>query len=101
MALRIRQLSCTVRVKTAVKGGLLHQDKRPEKPSLRFVVPAPAAHGESPAPPGERLTGDQAASPLTPAAKPREVDVRAVADRVYDLMRREIELGRERAGRKG
>ena len=89
MALRIRSLKCRVRVKGGSKGSALFKDEKPAKPSMEFALPNATAQSVD-APPlqtatEERGTGAGQQRPVSPAG----ADSKAVAGRVYDLMREE------------
>lgn len=73
-------------------GGALHQASAPPQPALAFALPAP--RGGAARIPAQQATEESG----EPAVKvqPAQADARAVADRVYELMRQEIALGRER-----
>lgn len=73
-------------------GGALHQASAPPQPALAFALPVPRG-GAAPIP-AQKATEESG----EPAAKvqPAQADARAVADRVYEMMRQEIALGRER-----
>lgn len=75
---------------------LLHQDAHVPRPSMAFAIPSPAARAETMPEPSQTATDQQEAGKGGPQA--RGADARAVAERVYDLMRDEIRLARERAG---
>lgn len=100
MAIHIGRLRCRVTVKTGRKGPLLHATARPAKPAMTF-----AAKSAEPALEGQAVTGGRAepSAPDKPAVSARQADVRAVTDRVYELMQQEIAMARLRggAGRKG
>ena len=106
--MRIKRLVCRVSIKTGKKGPLLHGSERAAKPSMMFALVAPHPKVESGPDPSEMATeereavaGDASESKHKPS--PRNADVRAVTDRVYELMKHEIALARERGavGRKG
>ncbi len=73
-------------------GGALHQASAPPQPALAFALPVP--HGGSAQIPAQKAT-EESGEP-TAKVQPAQADARAVADRVYDLMRQEIMLSRER-----
>lgn len=78
----------------------------PPRPEMTFALPAPEPPGEGGLEPSQSATergGGAAAGEAAPQppAGARQADARAVADRVYDLMKQEIVLGRQRgAGRR-
>lgn len=73
-------------------GGALHQASAPPQPALAFSLPAP--RGGAARLPAQQAT-QESGEPVA-KAQPAQADARAVADRVYELMRQEIALGRER-----
>ncbi len=98
MQLTIKNLKTTVRVKTGRKESALHQGPRPERPSMEYAMPItePVVHAEPD--PGKTATqGKGAASKRTPISA-KNADPKKVADRVYELMKREIILGMQRGG---
>jgi hypothetical protein len=73
---------------------LLHQDAHVPRPSMSFAMPAPAPRAESVPEPSQTASDQQEADRPVPQA--RGADAQAVAERVYDLMREEIRLSRQR-----
>lgn len=84
---------------------LLQRDPDPVRPDMAFLMP-PTAHpsGDGGTMPAQRATerGTDAFAAAAhhlksgPRPAPRQADPQAVTDRVYDLMRQELRLGRER-----
>ncbi|HEX5322521.1 MAG TPA: DUF4157 domain-containing protein [Capsulimonadaceae bacterium] len=77
---------------------ILHSDARAPKPSMTFAMPAPSPRAESMPEPSQTATqeheaGGKGGKQATPS---RGADATAVANRVYDLMREEIRLTRQR-----
>ena len=81
-------------------GGAAHQASAPPRPALAYALPSPRATGgfTIPAQKATEETGQDGAK-----VAPAQADARAVTDRVYELMKQEIALGRERGSsrRKG
>ena len=77
---------------------LLHSEAHPPKPSMSFAMPAPAPGAESTPEPSKTATHEREAKGKGGKQGPssRGSDANAVAERVYDLMREEIRLGRQR-----
>ena len=98
MPLTIQTLKTTVKVKSKVKESPLHQPGRPERPSMNFAMPITeqVAHGE-PDPNKTATIGKGAASHRAPVSA-KNADPKKVADRVYELMKREVLLGKQRGG---
>ncbi len=97
MAIRIRQLNCKVSVRTKGAKPMLHSESRPERPALAYAMPMPKPQAESEPAPVQTATEERGAAAHTkPVLSPRNVDAKLVADRVYDLMRQEIAIGRQR-----
>jgi hypothetical protein len=77
---------------------LLHSEASPPKPSMTFAVPAPAPGAETTPEPSKTATHEHEAKGTGGKQAPssRGSDATAIADRVYDLMREEIRLARQR-----
>ncbi len=68
------------------------REQRAPTPALVFAIPAKTAASEGPAAPSQTATEDRgAAAKQGSGAAPGQADPRAVADRVYELMREEME----------
>jgi len=98
MAIRIRNLTCRVTVSKGRKSDTLQRGEQPARPSLAFTQPEPAPHGETGPEPSRTVTEarETAGEKRQRKASPDKADPRAVADRVYDLMKEEISLARLR-----
>jgi hypothetical protein len=98
MPLTIKTLKATIRVKNSRQESSLHQPAKPARPSLEYALPVgeELAHGE-PDPNKTATEGKGAASGRSPISA-KNADPKMVADRVYELMKREILLGRDRGG---
>ena len=104
MAIRIKQLRCRVTVQGEDAKPLLHRDARPAKPAMSFTLVKPLTRNSNMQEPAETATEERGAAAGNDASPSlRQVDTKEVADRVYELMQREIMLARERGGlqRKG
>lgn len=81
-------------------GGAAHQAAAPPRPALAFSLPSQRSAGglSIPAQKATEESGEAGAK-----VRPAQADARAVTDRVYELMKQEIALGRERGAsrRKG
>lgn len=98
MPLTIKRLNTTVRLKSTHRESPQHHGERPARPSMPFAMPIAAQTSESGPVPNKTATeGKGAASGRGPISA-RNVDPHKVADRVYDLMKQEIVLGRMRGG---
>ncbi len=82
-------------------GGALHQASAPPRPALAFALSSARSRGGSASVPAQKATEESGQS--NAKAMPAQSDARAVSDRVYELMKQEIALGRERGSsrRKG
>ena len=84
--------------------GPLGQDQSYAVPAMAFVLPPPQPAGDAGQEPSqtgaEAGGGGTAPGETQPAAPPEpgKADARAVADRVYELMKQEILLARQRGG---
>lgn len=89
------------REKTNRTGGALHQASGPPRPELAFALSSARSSSVAASTPAQKGTEESG----QPGAKvdPAQTDARAVTDRVYELMKQEIALGRERGAsrRKG
>lgn len=97
MAVHIRNLVCRVSVRGKRKADSLHRGEQPQRPSLAFLQPQPPAQAETPPLPSQTATeqSEQGTQQLGKPS-PSNADPRAVADRVYDLMKNELSVGRLR-----
>lgn len=98
MPLTIKTLRVTVKVKSKRRESPMHEPARPERPSLEYAMPITdqVAHGD-PDPNKTATLGKGAASGRSPISA-RNADASKVANRVYELMKREIILGKYRGG---
>ena len=99
MSIKIGRLHCRVTVKTGGKSrAMMHKDETRPKPSLAFAVTAPQPRlesaGQEPSAGGSKERG--AAAGHKTKLDPRRVDPKLVADRVYDLMMKELTLAAQR-----
>jgi hypothetical protein len=79
----------------------LGQDEKHARPEMAFALPAPQPGGEGGPEPSQTATengGGAEAGEIgpKPAPAPQQADARAVADRVYELMKQEVVLARLR-----
>jgi len=97
MGVRIRNLVCRVTVRKGRKTDTLHRGGQPQQPSMAFVHPAPESRAETAPEPSQTATEpSEEGTDRQRKAAPGAADVRAVTDRVYDLMKEELSLGRLR-----
>lgn len=98
MALTIKLLKSNVNVKSTQRQSNLHEPAQPNRPSMEYAMPITehSVHGE-PDPNQTATQGKGAASNRGPISA-RDADPHKVADRVYELMKREIILGKHRGG---
>jgi len=97
MAVRIQNLICRVNVRTKTPYGVLHQDVKPPRPTLayaRVTVAPPMETGPAPSETATQPT--DAARQRKRRIAPGMADARAVAERVYDIMKEEARLTRLR-----
>ncbi len=102
MAVRIKQLRCRVTVRTGGKQStVLHQPEKAAKPSMTFAMAPPEPHSEAVQVEPSATATQSGGSSVRRHASPNvtKADVRAVSERVYELMREEIRRGKERHGR--
>jgi len=97
MAVHIRNLVCRVTVKGKRQADALQRSEQPQRPSLTFLQPEPPAQAETPPVPSQMAT-QQSEHGTEQGRKPSpgDADPRAVADRVYELMKEELSMGRLR-----
>ena len=101
MPVHIRRLRCLVTVKTGGRDApVAHHPEGPKRPSLHFALPEPLPRAEAAPPEPARVVPTQSQEVVAPEPEQevRKADPRAVADRVYELMRQEIALSRQRGG---
>jgi len=96
MAVRIKNLVCQVTVRKKRQSDTLHHGAQPGRPSMAFAQPEPAPRGETGPEPSQTATEPSEGTGRQAKASPGKADPRAVADRVYDLMKEELSLGRLR-----
>ncbi|MDQ2688282.1 MAG: hypothetical protein M3Y28_10485 [Armatimonadota bacterium] len=102
MPVKIEKLTCRVSVTTGRKKSVLHGSTAPPKPTMHFALPSVEPHSEAPQPsPGRSIVGESSHGAgsghgQNSAAPVRTADVRAVSDRVYELMTQEIALAKRR-----
>jgi len=98
MPLTIKNLKATVKLKNKKRESPLHEPPGPARPSMEFAMPITEQVAEGGSDPGKTATlGKGAASGRGPISA-RNADPGKVADRVYELMKREIALHRYRSG---
>lgn len=76
-------------------GGALHQTSAPPRPELAFALSPAQSRGAASAP-AQKATEENGQS--GGGVDPSQADARAITDRVYEIMKQEIALGRERGG---
>lgn len=99
MPITIRRLECHVHVVAGTESPTLHQTPRPAQPSMEYVVPqqAEVVEREEAGPlDAPRVSGSAPAG--EGRMSPRELDVNKISERVYELMRREIQSADQRGG---
>jgi hypothetical protein len=92
MPIRIKRLKCQVSVSSHESGGILQKPTQAHRPVLVYEVPPPIQEETSSTIEDRQDEEAGASSGRTPAGP----DPNAVAARVFDLMRREFMLQRER-----
>ena len=95
MSINVRRLVCNVSVKTKEKKSPLHKDAKAKKPDLQFRE-APTQGGQAPPVGSETATQDKGPAAGRAPVSAAGVDPHRVAERVYELMKEEIRLGRLR-----
>lgn len=97
MGVKVRKLKCRVRIagKSQQESRLKDVDK--ERPSMTFALPPAEVRAEQPLEPME--TSSSTSGVENDLEQSASIDPRLIADRVYELMRREIQLGRQRGER--
>ena len=95
MAVHIRNLVCRVSVRGKRKADSLHRGEQPQRPSLTFLQPEPPVQAQ-PLPSQTATEQSEHGAQQLGKPSPSDADPRAVADRVYDLMKEELSIGRLR-----
>ncbi|MGI4788790.1 MAG: hypothetical protein ACRYFS_08065 [Janthinobacterium lividum] len=104
MPVHIKHLRCRVTVKSKGHDApVTHHPSGPSQPSLKFALAAPAPRAEASQPEPIQAVQTAAGKPgeaktTEAASEAKKADPRVVADRVYDLMKQEITLARQRGG---
>lgn len=97
MPLRVKKLIARVRVRKGRQGNLLQQSEGPARPGMAFARPTPELSAEAGSVPSQTASESHISEERQEAtATPRRADARAVADRVYELMKEELRLSRLR-----
>ena len=101
MPIRLKKLSCRVKVRTKSTEPIQHRTSPAQKPRLQFALPVGQERVETSPEPTKMATEERGlgSGEQKPKAAPRKADPRAVADRVYELMMQEMRLARQRSGR--
>jgi hypothetical protein len=99
MPANINVLRCRIRVTNVPQGSIEHQTANVERPSLHFVQPGGSETSHGDARPSQTATEDRNAATNRESISPRSADPKQIADRVYELMVREVKLGRARGER--
>ena len=98
MPLTIKNLKATVTLKGSRLSSPLHEPPGPQRPSMEFAMPITDSVLEGGPDPGKTATlGKGAASHRGPISA-RNADPGKVADRVYELLKREILFTKYRGG---
>ena len=99
MPVHIRRLRCRVTVHTGRRAEPpAHHPEGPARPELHYALPAPAPRGESGHPEPAQTVTEHPRAAEDPVPDVKQADPKAVADRVYDLMKQEIADARLRGG---
>lgn len=97
MAIRIKNLTCRVRVKVVDTKPRVHKDPKPIRPGMVFALAKPLTTNDSTPEPSQMATEERgAAAAGKPQLTMESIDPKQVADRVYELMQREVQLARAR-----
>lgn len=97
MSINVHRLVCNVSVKTKEKKSSLHKDPKSKKPDLQFREASPQS-GQAPPVGSATATEDKGPATGREPVSAAGADPRRVAEKVYDLMKEEIRLGRLRGG---
>jgi hypothetical protein len=97
LSINVRRLVCNVSVKSKEKKSPLHKDPKAKKPDLQFREAAPQS-GQAPPVGSETATEDKGPAAGRAPVSAAGADPRRVAEKVYDLMKEEVRLGRLRGG---
>ncbi len=98
MAVNVRRLVCNVTVKSTAKKSPLHKDAKSKHPDLKFREAGSHQSGEGSPPPSETATEGKGPASGNAPVSASGADPHRVADKVYDLMKQEVRLGRMRSG---
>ena len=98
MPLTIKTLKTTVNVKTKRRESPLQKAPRPAQPSMEYAMPITDSVAEGGPDPNKTATqGKGPASKRIPISA-KTADPNKVADRVFELMKREIMMNKYRGG---
>lgn len=95
---RIRKLKSTITI-SAVQPGQADARSAPAQPSLRFAQPAPASSGGDIETPSQTATEGKVGTGSNAPINAKSADPGKVAERVYDLMKEDLRIGRIRRGK--
>ena len=96
MSINIQRLVCNITVKTGKEQSPLGKDGQSKKPSMHFASAPSRGSVEGGPVPSDTATQGKSQGDETPSAL--RVDPHKVAEKVYDLMKQEVVLGRMRRG---
>jgi hypothetical protein len=92
----IARLVCNVTVKTAEKKSPLNKDPKAQRPDMHYRQAETPKGGQASASPAETATEGKGPAAGQHEVSAAEADPHRVAERVYELMKQEIRLGRLR-----
>lgn len=95
---KIRKLKSKITI-SAVASGQSEARGEPAQPSLRFAQPTPASSGGEVETPSQTATEGKVGTGYTAPISAKSADPNKVAERVYDLMKEELRIGRIRRGK--
>ena len=98
MPLKINRLNVTIKVKGKRREMPLHKDQKAERVTLNYALPVAQQQSHTDALPADTATEGRGSASEKPTVSAKRADPRQVADRVYELMKQEIRLAKQRHG---
>ena len=100
MPIKIERLTCRVTVKTGSRKSIQHTQVKAAAPSMKFAHHEAQPRMDVTLPEPSQLATEDIGREAKPKPSARTADVRAITDRVYELMTQEVALARMRAGKR-
>lgn len=97
--MKIRRLSCHIRIVDGNKESISHKEATPSKPELVHLTTAEEPRQGGQVEPSRSATEERNPATGRKPVSAKNADPKVIADKVYDLMMRDARAGRLREGR--